>query len=129
MNIYKDESIAAFHELASLLIGRACTAKEPDFRHFAHIGIVLVAGGFRVTNRQESIQALISHPYLVELCWFIKHNGAGIAPGPALLVCSILPESSLAGLERLHVGSLPSLGTLHYVELDGLTFLQTLETI
>jgi hypothetical protein len=32
------------------------------------------------------------------------------------------------GLERLHVGSLPSLGPLHHVELHGLTFLQALET-
>src|ERR1039458_9349743 len=32
------------------------------------------------------------------------------------------------GLERLHVGSLPALGALHYVELHGLTFLQALET-
>ena len=31
-------------------------------------------------------------------------------------------------LERLHVGSLPSLGPLHHVELHSLTFLQTLET-
>ena len=30
--------------------------------------------------------------------------------------------------ERLHVGSLPSLGALHHVELHGLTFLQALET-
>jgi hypothetical protein len=30
-------------------------------------------------------------------------------------------------LERLHVGSLPSLGALDYVKLHGLTFLQTLE--
>src|ERR1700728_4471958 len=41
--------------------------------------------------------------------------------------CWILPESG-QGLERLHVGSLPALGPLHYVELHGLTFLQTLET-
>ena len=32
------------------------------------------------------------------------------------------------GLERLYVGSLPALGPLHYVELHGLTLLQTLET-
>ena len=32
-------------------------------------------------------------------------------------------------LERLHVGSLPSLGALYHVELHGLTFLQTLEAI
>ena len=32
------------------------------------------------------------------------------------------------GLERLNVGSLPALGTLHDVELHGLAFLQALET-
>jgi len=32
------------------------------------------------------------------------------------------------GLERLHVGSLPSLGPFTHVELHGLTFLQALET-
>ena len=32
------------------------------------------------------------------------------------------------GLERLHVGSLPSFGPLHHVELHGLAFLQALET-
>jgi hypothetical protein len=31
-------------------------------------------------------------------------------------------------LERLHVGSLPPLGTLYDVKLHGLTFLQALET-
>ena len=43
--------------------------------------------------------------------------------------CSILPGiRPKGGLEGLHVGSLPSLGAFNYVELHGLTFLQTLET-
>ena len=32
-------------------------------------------------------------------------------------------------LERLNVCCLPALGTLHYVELNGLTFLQALKTV
>ena len=32
-----------------------------------------------------------------------------------------------ADLERLHVGSLPTLGSFYHVELHGLTFLQALE--
>src|SRR5271170_246076 len=43
----------------------------------------------------------------------------------------ILPESLgvSKSLERLYVSRLPALGTLHYVELNGLTFLQALETV
>jgi len=43
----------------------------------------------------------------------------------------ILPESLgvLRELERLYVSRLPALGTLHYVKLNGLTFLQALETV
>ena len=43
----------------------------------------------------------------------------------------ILPESLgvLRELERLYVSRLPALGTLHYVELNGLTFLQALEAV
>jgi hypothetical protein len=53
---------------------------------------------------------------------------AGSDPSPFVSVRSILPESGLSGLERLHVGSLPSFGTLYDVELHGLAFLQALET-
>ena len=45
----------------------------------------------------------------------------------------ILPESlgvlKSGELERLNVSRLPALGTLHYVELNGLTFLQALEAV
>lgn len=64
-----------------------------------------------------------------------KRKRAGYAPGGAwertqpyccfeLDSAGILPIS----LERLYVGSLPSLGALYDVKLHGLTFLQALET-
>jgi hypothetical protein len=43
--------------------------------------------------------------------------------------CQNPPESLNQELERLNVSRLPSLGTLHYVELNGLTFLQALEAV
>ncbi|HUV70017.1 MAG TPA: hypothetical protein VMW15_10175 [Terracidiphilus sp.] len=59
-----------------------------------------------------------------------KLNKRGRGSLPALIcVRWILPESGHAALERLYVRSLPALGPLHHVELHGLTFLQTLETI
>ena len=60
-----------------------------------------------------------------------QHESRGW-PGPRVLVqmCVLLRfcRNPARGLERLHVGSLPAFGALHYVELHGLTFLQTLET-
>jgi hypothetical protein len=56
---------------------------------------------------------------------------AGFDPCPRLLFQNCLLDSAgirTVELERLHVGSLPSLGALDYVELHGLAFLQTLET-
>ena len=47
-------------------------------------------------------------------------------PSMSLLDSAGIPATRL---ERLHVGSLPSLGPLHDVELHGLAFLQALETI
>ena len=43
--------------------------------------------------------------------------------------CQNPPESLNQELERLNVSRLPALGTLHYVELNGLTFLQALEAV
>jgi len=57
-----------------------------------------------------------------------RHKGPGKLPARLCVLCQILPESGPRGLQRLHVGSLPTLGTLDYVELYGLAFLQTLET-
>jgi hypothetical protein len=48
-------------------------------------------------------------------------------PSPCL-VARFCRNPACRGLQRLNVRSLPSLGALHYVELHGLTFLQTLET-
>ena len=56
-----------------------------------------------------------------------RRRRPGLLPALPMLTDSAgLPAQ---GLERLHVGSLPALGTLHDVELHGLTFLQALETI
>ena len=64
-----------------------------------------------------------------------KRKRAGFAPDcaqeRAQPYCCFEPDS--AGilpirLERLHVGSLPSLGAFYDVELHGLAFLQALET-
>ena len=55
----------------------------------------------------------------------IKSRGPGKAQ-PSLLSAKILPKSY--GLQRLNVRGLPALGSLHNVELHGLTFLQTLES-
>ncbi len=57
----------------------------------------------------------------------VKQAKAGIAPGLRLLLLDSA-ESGLLGLQRLNVRSLPALGSLHDVELNGLTFLQALET-
>jgi len=50
-----------------------------------------------------------------------------INPSPRLL---LLDSAGIrpVRLQGLNVRSLPSFGALHYVELHGLTFLQTLET-
>ena len=56
---------------------------------------------------------------------------AGIGPSPHVLVQMCLLDSAgirPVWLERLHVGSLPSLGALDYVELHRLALLQALET-
>src|SRR6266567_8167641 len=47
---------------------------------------------------------------------------------PALTVLLRFCRNPAGSLERLHVGSLPSLRPLHHVELHGLAFLQALET-
>jgi len=56
-----------------------------------------------------------------------QQQGEEMSPRPVDSI-RILPES-LEILERLYVCCLPALGTLHYVELNGLTFLQALEAI
>ena len=55
-------------------------------------------------------------------------KGLGLLPALSLRTLDSAGFRPL-GLERLYVRSLPSLGALYDVELDGLAFLQALESI
>ena len=50
------------------------------------------------------------------------------APSPFVVCVRFCRNPANSGLERLHVGSLPTLRAFDNVELHGLTFLQALKT-
>jgi hypothetical protein len=88
---------------------------------------------FEVTATQhllfEPVLIPLVHPLGVRIGADHFEIQKGMSVTHALL--HVLLDSAGIGLwvlQRLHVGSLPSLGALHYVELHGLTFLQALET-
>ncbi len=87
------------------------------------------------TNRRNKPSACFPWTLICQKPWKPPHaryhKGRECVPALALNRSRcywILPESGRQGLERLNVRRLPALGTLHNVELHGLTFLQALES-
>jgi hypothetical protein len=61
----------------------------------------------------------------------VWHDGAETRKGKGLLPCPLVDLTSRfsPALERLNVGGLPALRSLHNIELHGLAFLQTLKSV
>src|SRR5580698_7576551 len=76
--------------------------------------------------RHRSLRGIRSLSQILGLMWARDSRSRPLSQIRMVLRKSVPPSRSL---ERLNVGSLPALGALHHVELNGLTLLEALETV